>query len=63
MNQSLMDQLKQWEKKHKGLIKKGSRKSQKRKSEVLSEDEIKDLMGMNRPVYKRGKGGAWRNGR
>lgn len=33
-------------------------KARKGKSERLTE---KDLMGMNMPVYRRGKGGAWRN--
>ncbi|MFH5779077.1 hypothetical protein [Heyndrickxia oleronia] len=61
MNQSLKDQLKQWEKQHKELIREGRQKNSKRKSERLSEDEIKDLMGINMPTYKRGKGGAWRN--
>ncbi|MGE6260887.1 hypothetical protein ACQKCU_23925 [Heyndrickxia sporothermodurans] len=63
MRKTLKEQLKQYEKQHKALIKKGRRKSQKRKSEALSENEIKDLMGMNMPTYRRGKGGAWRNGR
>jgi len=35
-------------------------KTQKRQSERLTEAEIKDLMGMNMPVYRRGKGGALR---
>ncbi|MGE6261322.1 hypothetical protein ACQKCU_26230 [Heyndrickxia sporothermodurans] len=42
MNQSLKDQLKQWEKQHKAFIKKVRRKAQKWKSEVLSENEIKE---------------------
>ena len=61
MNQSLKDQLKQWEKQHKELIREGRQKNSKRKSDRLSESEIKDLMGVNKPTYKRGKGGAWRN--
>ncbi|MGE8207824.1 hypothetical protein ACQKP0_25490 [Heyndrickxia sp. NPDC080065] len=60
MNKDLRDQLKQWEKQHKEMIRKGRRKSRKRKNEALSEDEIKDLMGMNMPTYRRGKGGAIR---
>lgn len=35
-------------------------KPQKRHSERLTESEIKDLMGINMPVYRRGKGGALR---
>jgi hypothetical protein len=38
-------------------------KAKRGKSERLTESEIKDLMGMNMPIYRRGKGGAWRNGR
>ncbi|MDH5160358.1 hypothetical protein [Heyndrickxia oleronia] len=60
MNQLLRDQLKQWEKQHKELIKEGRKKISKRNSERLSESEVKDLMGVNMPTYKRGKGGAWR---
>ena len=60
MNQSLKEQLKQWEEQHKELIRYGRKKNIKRKSERLSESEIKDLMGVNMPTYKRGKGGAWR---
>jgi hypothetical protein len=35
-------------------------KARKGKSERLTESEIKDLMGVNMPVYRRGKGGALR---
>ncbi|MCM3239066.1 hypothetical protein M3589_15185 [Heyndrickxia oleronia] len=63
MNQSLRDQLKSWEKQHKEMIRKGRQKNRQPKSERLSEDELKDLMGVNKPTYKRGKGGAWRVGR
>lgn len=31
------------------------------KDEKLSVRELQELMGMNRPIYKRGKGGAIRN--
>ncbi|MCM3452752.1 hypothetical protein M3685_02165 [Heyndrickxia oleronia] len=61
MNQSLRDQLKQWEKQHKEMIREGRQKNRKRNSERLSEIEINYLMGVNMPTYKRGKGGAWRN--
>lgn len=63
MRKTLSEQLKQWEKQHKDLIRKSSRKSQKRKTEELTKEDIEDLMGINRPTYRRGKGGAWRNGR
>ncbi|MBL5768398.1 hypothetical protein [Heyndrickxia sporothermodurans] len=63
MNPTLRDQLKQWENRHKKLIKDNRQQTIRRKSERLSEDDIKDLMGMNKPTYRRGKGGAWRNWR
>jgi hypothetical protein len=37
------------------------KKPQKRKSEHFTRREIEDLMNVNMPVYRRGKGGAWRN--
>lgn len=56
-------ELKKWQKKS-GQSKNTVRgRPRKRKSEHLSEREIKDLMGYYEPVYKRGRGGAWRNGR
>mgnify|MGYP001029165433 CR=1 FL=1 len=61
MNQTFRDQLKQWEKQHKEMIREGRQKNRKRNSERLSEIEINYLMGVNMPTYKRGKGGAWRN--
>ncbi|WP_440705921.1 hypothetical protein [Heyndrickxia oleronia] len=60
MNQSLRYQLKQWEIEHKELIREGRQKNSKCKSERLSDSEIKDLMGVNRDIYRRGKGGAIR---
>ncbi|MEC1373397.1 hypothetical protein P9D39_03605 [Heyndrickxia oleronia] len=60
MNQSFKVQLKQWEKQHKEMISEGRQRNSKRKSERLSESEIKDLMGVNMATYKRGKGGAIR---
>jgi hypothetical protein len=62
MNKSLKDQLRQWEKNHKEQIRQGREKHRKRKSEVLTTKDIESLMGMNRTTYRRGKGGAWRNG-
>ncbi|WP_197071972.1 hypothetical protein [Geobacillus kaustophilus] len=37
-----------------------NRKERKRNKERLTEREIKELMGVCRPVYRRGKGGAFR---
>jgi hypothetical protein len=45
----------------KALKKDRRMKARKGKSEHLTESEIKDLMGMNMPVYRRGKDGAWWN--
>lgn len=36
------------------------KKPQKRRTEVLTESDIKNLMGMNRATYSRGRGGAIR---
>lgn len=35
----------------------------KKKSDKLSESDLKYLMGTSRQTLTRGKGGAWRNGR
>jgi hypothetical protein len=40
---------------------KENKKESPKKKEQLSEKDIKELMGTNRPTYKRGKGGAIRN--
>ncbi|MBS4172106.1 hypothetical protein [Bacillus sp. FJAT-49736] len=61
MRKPLKDQLKQWEKKHKEIIRNNREMNKKRKSEHLSEEDIKELMGINRTIYRRCKGGAWRN--
>lgn len=68
MRPDLKDQIKEWKREHRevtgfGKKKKRRKKAEKRKSEHLSEREIKDLMGYYEPVFRRGKGGAWRNGR
>lgn len=36
-------------------------KARKGKSEHFTIREIEELMNVNMPVYRRGKGGAWRN--
>jgi predicted Zn-dependent peptidase len=59
MNPSLKDQLKDWKKLHQEPTpkkKKPHQKPQKRKSEHLTELDIKSLMGMNMPTYRRHKG-------
>ncbi|MFA1779666.1 hypothetical protein ACDX77_04995 [Bacillus velezensis] len=37
-----------------------SRKSTEKKPQKLIERDLKNLMGINRPTYKRGRGGAFR---
>lgn len=37
-----------------------SRKSNEKKPQKLSERDLANLMGVNRPTYKRGRGGAFR---
>jgi len=64
MNPSFKDQLKDWKQQHQESTpkkkKKHHQKPQKRKSEKLSESDIKSLMGMNKHTLRRGKGGAWK---
>jgi len=61
MKKEFKDQLKEWKRQQRLMNHHSRNKPQKRRSERLTESEIKDLMGMNMPVYRRGKGGAWRN--
>ncbi|MEC1106234.1 hypothetical protein [Bacillus velezensis] len=37
-----------------------SRKSTKKKPQKPTESDLRNLMGINRPTYKRGRGGAFR---
>ncbi|UWD96800.1 hypothetical protein NX081_17340 [Bacillus velezensis] len=37
-----------------------SRKSVEKKPQKLTESDLRNLMGINRPTYKRGRGGAFR---
>ncbi|GIN71266.1 hypothetical protein J14TS2_17410 [Bacillus sp. J14TS2] len=59
MNSSLKEQLKVWKQDH-AAIKQYKQKKRKRRKEHLTESDLKCLMGMNRPIYGRGKGGAIR---
>ncbi|WP_313430050.1 hypothetical protein [Siminovitchia terrae] len=52
MNQTLREQLRDWKRDNK----EGCSKPQKRRREDLSEFEIKSLMGMDRPVYRKYRG-------
>ncbi len=56
MNRTLKDQLRDWKLDYQEV----ARKPQKRRTEVLTESDIKALMGMNRAVYVRGRGGAYK---
>ncbi|KGT40025.1 hypothetical protein P421_00080 [Heyndrickxia coagulans P38] len=61
MRPDLKDQIKEWKQQHReatgyGHKKKRRKKAEKGKSERLSEREIKDLMGTNRPIYERHRG-------
>lgn len=49
-----INKVKQRKSKHKKVRK------QKQRKERLTERDIKELMGVGRPVYRRGKGGAFR---
>lgn len=75
MNPTLRDQLKQW-KKDEATIKKERKRNSKKKNcyqkqpkryqrqekgtEILSTRDFMDLMGTNRQILTRGKGGAYR---
>ncbi|MCG1014217.1 hypothetical protein SRCM100730_03408 [Bacillus velezensis] len=37
-----------------------SHKSTEKKPQKLTERDLKNLMGIDRPIYKRGRGGAFR---
>ncbi|WBL16434.1 hypothetical protein [Sutcliffiella sp. NC1] len=64
MNKSLRDQLKEWKKQH-GFERQIKYKMinvtlSKKKEEKLSDRDLRELMGTNRPTYARGRGGAYR---
>jgi hypothetical protein len=52
------EQLKQWKQDHLAVRNHGHKKPQKTRGEVLSDADIRSLMGMNRARYGRKKGGA-----
>ena len=56
MNRTLKDQLRDWKQEYQEI----AEKPQKRRRERLTESDIKYLMGANRAVYVRGKGGAYK---
>lgn len=62
MNDSLREQLKQWKKDHQEVKQQGQIKKGKppKKEDKLSEGDLVYLMGMNRKILKRGRGGAYK---
>jgi hypothetical protein len=54
----LKEQLKQWKQDHLAARKHGQKNSHNHRGEVLSDADIRSLMGMNRARYGRKKGGA-----
>ncbi|OAK72670.1 hypothetical protein [Lederbergia galactosidilytica] len=59
MNRSLKEQLKVWKQDH-AAINRHKQKKRKRRKEHFTDSELRSLMGMDRPIYGRGKGGAIR---
>lgn len=61
MPKPLNDELKQWEKKHKEIIRNNREKNKSKNPEKLSDRDLRELMDTSKPRYRRAKGGAWRN--
>ncbi|GGC97771.1 hypothetical protein [Pontibacillus salipaludis] len=59
MSEQLNQQLKLFKKKH-GIKTHSPKRNKMRKTEEFSENDIESLMGMNHPIYKRGRGGAYK---
>jgi hypothetical protein len=60
---TIQQQLQKWLKENKEMYRADKHKKerkQKRPRERFTERELKELMGVNRPVYRRAKGGAFR---
>jgi len=57
MSDQFRNQLEAYKKKN-GIKTPTPKKKRKRKTEKLSQNDIKGLMGMDRPTYRRGKGGS-----
>ncbi|KIP21120.1 hypothetical protein JV16_01614 [Anoxybacillus ayderensis] len=58
---TIQQELKKWMKVNKERQNKRKKaRKKKRGKERLTERDIKELMGVCRPVYRRGKGGAFR---
>jgi phage antirepressor YoqD-like protein len=60
---TIQQQLQKWLKANKVMHRADKNKKEpktKRLKERLTERELKELMGVNRPIYRRAKGGAFR---
>ncbi|MGG3919639.1 hypothetical protein ABEV38_13635 [Parageobacillus thermoglucosidasius] len=60
---TIQQQLRKWLKANKVMYRANKHKKErkkKRSKERFTERELKELMGVNRPVYRRAKGGAFR---
>ncbi|OCA87308.1 hypothetical protein [Pseudobacillus wudalianchiensis] len=63
MNSTLKDQLQQWKRKNQAVVERKKEQPKKKpvkKKEKLSDWELRELMGMNMKLLKRGKGGAYK---
>ncbi len=58
MSEQFKQQINKWTKRY-GMKSKKKGKSNP-KSEKLTQSDLDELMGINRPTYKRGKGGAYK---
>jgi hypothetical protein len=57
---TIQQQLQKWMRANKMLRTDKRKKEPKPSKERFTERELKELMGVNRPVYRRAKGGAFR---
>lgn len=60
MNGSLRDQLQEWRKQSSVDKQVHHEKKPSQKREELTDRDLRELMGTDRPRYARGKGGAYR---
>lgn len=57
---TLQDQLNQWKKANGHKEMKTSKKKRRRRSESLTAEDLRELMGVNRQTLRRGRGGAFK---
>lgn len=57
---TMQEEISKWASKNNMPLKKSGQKRQKNKDKPMSTREIKELMGVYQPTYKRTKGGAIR---